>query len=176
MFSGLSRRQLLRLIGGVIAGTTVFGSIPFLGKRFASKAQAQATDTSATASATGASATASATAASATASATAASVDYKNRTYKVVVKAVDNTPSTLIDGNNLINNPFNAPVELFLDGQSVSVLQNKQTGKYQSYLLPFSQYNSPDDLAKTLIDLHVSAPSQGSTSVVTTNSAINSQI
>ena len=41
MFSNLSRRQLLRLISFLIAGTAAVGSIPFLGKFFVSKAQAQ---------------------------------------------------------------------------------------------------------------------------------------
>ncbi|MUG91675.1 hypothetical protein F7734_03915 [Scytonema sp. UIC 10036] len=44
MFSNFSRRQLLSLIGFGVTGTVVAGSVPFLGKFFASKAQAQETE------------------------------------------------------------------------------------------------------------------------------------
>lgn len=43
MFSGLSRRQLLKLISLMIGGTAVVGSAPFVGNFFATKAQAQET-------------------------------------------------------------------------------------------------------------------------------------
>lgn len=131
MFSGLSRRQLLRLISGLIAGIAAFGSIPFIGKLFASKAQAQAT---------------------------AKQVVYKNRRYRIIPNAVDNTPLTLRDGARTIPNPFNAPVELYLDDKKVSILRNKKTKKYATHLLPFTQYDSPDALARQLIDLRVSVP------------------
>ena len=131
MFSGLSRRQLLRLVSGLIAGAAAVGSIPFIGNIFASKAQAQQK---------------------------IREVKYKDRTYKIVTKLTDETPQTLQDGANKIENPFDAPVELYLDDEKVSILRNKKTGKYATYLLPFTQYESPDALALTLIDLGVKVP------------------
>lgn len=131
MFSSLSRRQLLRLISGLIAGSAAFGSIPFMGKLFASRAQAR----------------------------TAANqVTYKNRTYKIVTKAVEDTAQTIQDTARTINNLYNTPVELYLDGQKVDILREQQTGKYVTYLLPFQKFDSPDALAKELIDLKVSVP------------------
>lgn len=44
MFSGLSRRQLLKLISLMVGGTAVVGSAPFVGNFFATKAQAQETE------------------------------------------------------------------------------------------------------------------------------------
>ncbi len=44
MFSGLSRRQLLKLISLIVGGTAVVGSAPFVGNFFATKAQAQETE------------------------------------------------------------------------------------------------------------------------------------
>lgn len=131
MFSRLSRRQLLKLVSSLIAGAAAFGSIPFIGKLFASKAQAQET---------------------------VLEVTYKDSTYTIVPKLIDNTPLTLLDGAKVIQNPFTAPVELYLDGEQVSILRVKQTGKYATYLLPFTQYDSPEALARQLIDLGVKVP------------------
>ena len=131
MFSGLSRRQLLRLISGLIAGSAAVGSIPFISNLFLSKAQAQQEEKK---------------------------VKYKDSTYMIVPKLTDETPQTLQDGAKKIENPFDAPVELYLDDEKVSILRNKKTGKYATYLLPFTQYESPDALALTLIDLGVKVP------------------
>lgn len=131
MFSGLSRRQLLRLLSSLIAGAAAVGSIPVIGKIFASRAQAQEK---------------------------IKEVKYKDRTYKIVTKLTDETPQTLQDGAKKIENPFDAPVELYLDDEKVSILRSKKTGKYATYLLPFTQYESPDALALTLIDLGVKVP------------------
>ena len=65
MFSNFTRRQLLRLISFLIAGSAV-GSIPFIGKFFINKAQAQVADEV-----------------------------YKNRRIKVVNNQKDDTPQTL---------------------------------------------------------------------------------
>ena len=113
MFSGLSRRQLLRLVSGLIAGAAAVGSIPVIGNIFASKAQAQEK---------------------------IKEVKYKDRKYKIVTKLTDETPQTLQDGAKKIENPFDAPVELYLDDEKVSILRIKKTGKYATYLLPFTQY------------------------------------
>ncbi len=44
MFSGFSRRKILKLIGVFVAGVAAVGSIPLMGKLFVSKVQAQETD------------------------------------------------------------------------------------------------------------------------------------
>jgi hypothetical protein len=129
MFFGFSRRQLFKLISGLIAVTAALGSIPFMGKFFASGVQAQRTINQET---------------------------YKNRTYKIIRKTVDNSPQTLQDTTRAINNPYNAPFEVYLDGQKVDILRDKKTGKYVTHLLPFTEYDSPTALVKALIDLHVS--------------------
>lgn len=125
MFSNLSRRQLLRLISFLIAGTAV-GSIPFLGKFFVEKAQAQAADEV-----------------------------YKNRRIRVVSKQTDDAPQTLQEGARTVQTQFEAPQELFIDDTRVNLIRIKGTKKYRSYLLPFTEYDSPRDLAKALIDARV---------------------
>lgn len=125
MFSNLSRRQLLRLISFLIAGTAV-GSIPFIGKFFINKAQAQTADEV-----------------------------YKNRRIKVVTKQKDDTPETLEEGARTVKTQFDSPQELFIDDTRVNIIRIKGTKKYRSYLLPFGEYDSPNDLAKALIDAKV---------------------
>ena len=44
MFSGFSRRQILKLISVFITGAAAVGSIPLIGKLFVSKVQAQGAD------------------------------------------------------------------------------------------------------------------------------------
>ena len=44
MFSGFSRRQILKLISVFVAGAAAVGSIPLIGKLFVSKVQAQGAD------------------------------------------------------------------------------------------------------------------------------------
>lgn len=125
MFSNLSRRQLLRLISLLIAGTAA-GSIPFFGKFFVNKAQAQA-----------------------------ANEVYKNRRIRVESKQKDDTPQSLQEGARTVQTRFESPVELFIDDTRVNVIRIKGTNKYRSYLLPFGEYDSPSDLAKALIDTRV---------------------
>lgn len=131
MFSNLSRRQLLRLISFLIAGTTAVGSIPFLGKFFGSKAQAQ----------------------------TVNELLYKNQQIRIVPKLLDDTVG-------LLQTVYTAPVELFIDGIRVNVIQLKDTNKYRTYLLPFTDYDSVIDLAKALIDARVALPNDPATSQV----------
>jgi hypothetical protein len=131
MFSNLSRRQLLRLISFLIAGTAAVGSIPFLGKLFGNKAQAQ----------------------------TVNELLYKNVQIRIVPKLLDDTPE-------LLQARYTTPVELFIDGRRVNVIQLKDTNKYRTYLLPFTDYDSVSDLAKALIDARVALPNDPATSQV----------
>lgn len=131
MFSNLSRRQLLRLISFLIAGTAAVGSIPFLGKLLGNKAQAQ----------------------------TVNELLYKNVQIRIVPKLLDDTPE-------LLQARYTTPVELFIDGRRVNVIQLKDTNKYRTYLLPFTDYDSVSDLAKALIDARVALPNDPATSQV----------
>lgn len=136
MFSNFSRRQLLRLISFIIAGTAV-GSIPFIGKLFINQAQAQTADEV-----------------------------YKNRRIKVVNNQKDDTPETLEEGARTVKTEFEAPQELFIDDTRVNIIRIKGTKKYRSYLLPFGEYDSPNDLAKALIDAKVALSNDPSGSKV----------
>ena len=131
MFSNLSRRQLLRLISFLIAGTAAVGSIPFLGKLLGNKAQAQ----------------------------TVNELLYKNVQIRIVPKLLDDTLG-------LLQARYTTPVELFIDGIRVNVIQLKGTNKYRTYLLPFTDYDSVSDLAKALIDARVALPNDPATSQV----------
>lgn len=131
MFSNLSRRQLLRLVSFLIAGTAAVGSIPFLGKLFGNKAQAQ----------------------------TVNELLYKNVQIRIIPKLLDDTPE-------LLQARYTTPVELFIDGRRVNVIQLKDTNKYRTYLLPFTDYDSVSDLAKALIDARVALPNDPATSQV----------
>ena len=131
MFSNLSRRQLLRLISFLIAGTAAVGSIPFLGKLFGNKAQAQ----------------------------TVNELLYKNVQIRIVPKLLDDTLG-------LLQARYTTPVELFIDDIRVNVIQLKDTNKYRTYLLPFTDYDSVSDLAKALIDARVALPNDPATSQV----------
>ena len=131
MFSNLSRRQLLRLISFLIAGTAAVGSIPFLGKFFGNKVQAQ----------------------------TLNELLYKNVQIRIVPKLLDDTLG-------LLQARYTTPVELFIDGRRVNVIQLKGTNKYRTYLLPFTDYDSLIDLAKALIDARVALPNDPATSQV----------
>ena len=130
MFSNLSRRELLRIISFLIAGTAA-ASIPFLGKFFVSKAQAQIVN----------------------------ELLYKSQQIRIVPKLLDDTP-------DLLQTVYTAPVELFIDDRRVNVIQLKDTNKYRTYLLPFTDYDSLIDLAKALIDARVALPNDPATSQV----------
>lgn len=129
MFSS-SRRQFLKLISLSITGTIVVGSIPFIGNFFVSKAQAKVVSEKV----------------------------YKNRKYKVVTKDVDNTPKKIVNGSQTIETPYDAPVELYIDDQQVDLIRDKKTKKYSTYILPFTDYDSPGKLAEELIELGVEVP------------------
>ena len=132
MFSNFSRRQFFRLIGFSLAGITAIGSIPLIGKFFASKAQAQEAVTQEV---------------------------YRGRNYRIVNNPVDNTPATIRDGARTIQTPYDRPVRLFIDDREVDIIRNKSSNKYVTYLLPFSEFNSVRELARTLIELNVAIPS-----------------
>jgi hypothetical protein len=135
MFSNFSRRQLFRLIGFSVAGVTAIGSTPFIGKFFASKAQAQEVVTQEV---------------------------YRGRNYRIVNNAVDNTPQTIRDGSRIIQTPYERPVRLFIDGREVDIIRNRSSRQYVTYLLPFSQFNSARELARALIEQNVSIPNGSS--------------
>lgn len=143
MFSNFSRRQLLKLLGGLIAGATAVGSVPFLGRFFASGAQAQQGPKD-----------------------KADKAQYKEirkgrrkgRVYEARTKLKDDTPQTIPDTSGVIDNPYDEPVELYVDDKKVNMVRNKKSRKYETYLLPFSDYESPEALAEDMIDLQVVVP------------------
>lgn len=131
MFSNFSRRQLFRLIGFSLAGVTAIGSIPFIGKFFASKAQAQEAVSQET---------------------------FRGRNFRIVNNAVDNTPATIRDGARTIDTPYDRPVRLFIDDREVDIIRNKRSRTFVTYLLPFSEFNSPREAARALIEMNVAIP------------------
>ncbi|PSB45445.1 hypothetical protein C7B80_16985 [Cyanosarcina cf. burmensis CCALA 770] len=131
MFSNFSRRQFFRLIGFSLAGVTAIASIPFIGKFFADKAQAQET---------------------------ASQEVYQGRNFRVVNNPRDNTPATIRDGDRTIDTPYDRPVRLFVDDREVDIIRNRSSRKFITYLLPFSEYNSAREVARALIELKVAIP------------------
>jgi hypothetical protein len=55
------------------------------------------------------------------------------------------------------NLPYD-PVPLYIDGELIDVIRYKKTGIYQTYLLPFEDYGSPDKIAKDIIDRKIKVP------------------
>lgn len=119
MFSSISRRQILSLIGFLGIGTVAGGSVPFISNFLASKAQAQEISQEV----------------------------YKGRRFRIV------TNQSL---------PRNATIDrtrqLFIDDKEVMVMRDNKTQKYMTPLL-FGEYNSPQEVAKILIDLGIKIPS-----------------
>lgn len=56
------------------------------------------------------------------------------------------------------DNMFDNSQQLFIDGIEIKIARNKQEEKYMTPLL-FGTYNSPQEMAKTLIDLKIKFPS-----------------
>ena len=143
MFSNFSRRQLLKLLGGLIAGATAVGSVPFLGRFFASSAQAQQGPkddfdrAKYKAVKTG---------------------ERKGRRFEVRTKLKDETPQTISDTSGVIDSPYDEPVELYVDDKKVDMVRNKKSNKFETYLLPFTDYASPEAVAEDMIDLQVVVP------------------
>lgn len=75
---------------------------------------------------------------------------YKGRKYKIV---------TLLkpDRNSPVDNTFDTDEQLFLDGHNINIARNKETQTYLTPLL-FGQYNSPHEVARSLIDQGIKFP------------------
>jgi hypothetical protein len=78
---------------------------------------------------------------------------YKGRKYKIVT---DITPQSATARDSA----FETQTQLFLDGKRVKIARNIQTQKYMTPLL-FGQFNSPEEVAKILIDLGIKLPDPG---------------
>ena len=128
MFSGWSRRKILRAIAFLAIGTTV-GSIPFLSKFFVNKAQAQAVYEV-----------------------------YKNCRIRVVTNYNDQTPQSVVEDSQTVKTKFAAPVQLFIEDKEVRIIKDKNAQQYWTPLMPFTKYNSPQEIAKKLIDMKVKIP------------------
>lgn len=74
---------------------------------------------------------------------------YKGRIYRII-KSKTNTI-------NAVDNIFDTSTQLFIDSNEIKVLQHNQTKKYTSPIL-FGQYDSPEKIAKTIIDLGLKFP------------------
>lgn len=122
MFSSISRRQIISLIGFLGIGTVAAVSVPVLGKFLASKAQAQGIFEEV----------------------------YKGRKYKILTDTTTHI--------NIANTRFETQTLLFIDGKRVKIAHNSQTQKYMTPLL-FGEFNSPEEVAKILIDLGIKIPS-----------------
>lgn len=77
---------------------------------------------------------------------------YKGRKYKIVT---DITPQSATP-----NSAFETQTQLFLDGKRVKIARHSQTQKYMTPLL-FGVFNSPEEVAKILIDLGIKLPDPG---------------
>lgn len=75
---------------------------------------------------------------------------YKGRKYKIVTHQTQDTT-----GN--IENTFDTSKQLFLDDKEIRIVRNKKTDKYMTPLL-FGEFNSPDEIARRLIDQGINFP------------------
>ncbi|MBW4570196.1 MAG: hypothetical protein KME31_19850 [Tolypothrix carrinoi HA7290-LM1] len=78
---------------------------------------------------------------------------YKGRKYKIVTDITPQAPTAR-------DTTFETQTQLFLDGKRVKIARNIQTQKYMTPLL-FGQFNSPEEVAKILIDLGIKLPDPG---------------
>jgi hypothetical protein len=76
---------------------------------------------------------------------------YKGRRYRIVTDQTSHR-------NTTIDTTFDTKIQLFIDEQKVRIVQNKKTQKYATPLL-FGEFNSPQEVARILIDLGVKLPS-----------------
>lgn len=74
---------------------------------------------------------------------------YKGRRYRII----KNQTNTI----NAVVNIFDTSTQLFIEQKEIRVLQHNQTKQYTSPLL-FGQYDSPEKIAKILIDLGLKFP------------------
>ena len=61
------------------------------------------------------------------------------------------------DETSPIDNTVDMSEELFLDDKKINIVRHKITQKYQTPLL-FGQFNSPDEIARRLIDQGIKFP------------------
>ncbi len=78
---------------------------------------------------------------------------YKGRKYKIMT---DITPQSATARDSA----FETQTQLFLDGKRVKIARHSQTQKYMTPLL-FGVFNSPEEVAKILIDLGIKLPDSG---------------
>ena len=74
---------------------------------------------------------------------------YKGRKYRIVTLPIPRTATT--------DSIFDTSEQLFLDEHKINIVRNKETQKYLTPLL-FGQFNSPDEIAKRLIDQGIKFP------------------
>jgi hypothetical protein len=75
---------------------------------------------------------------------------YKNRKIRVV-------PTNQTNQRASSDGRFDAPVQLFIDDQEVMITRETKTQKYLTSLL-FPTFNSPQEIAKALIDNGIKFP------------------
>ncbi|BAZ51048.1 hypothetical protein NIES4103_36710 [Nostoc sp. NIES-4103] len=75
---------------------------------------------------------------------------YKGRRYKIIK---NQTPGR----NGTINNTVDTSTQLFIDDKEIKIFQHKKTKKYTSSLL-FGEFESPEKIAKIVIDLGLKFP------------------
>lgn len=80
---------------------------------------------------------------------------YKGRTYTIVTNQSE-TNQTLRT-NQTTATTFDTPIQLLLDGREVRIALDQRSQKYVTPLL-FAEFNSPQELARTLIDVGVRIP------------------
>lgn len=74
---------------------------------------------------------------------------YKGRKYRIV--------TNLKPDRNALDTTFDTDEQLFLDGHNINIARNKETQTYLTPLL-FGQYNSPHEVARSLIDQGIKFP------------------
>lgn len=75
---------------------------------------------------------------------------YKGRKYRIVVNLKP-------DSTAPIDSTFNTSEQLFVDDHEINIIRHTETQKYVTPLL-FGQFNSPHEVAMTLIDQGIKFP------------------
>ena len=76
---------------------------------------------------------------------------YKDRRYRIVTNQTQETTAN-------IDTTFDTSKQLFIDGKEIRIARNKNTDKYMTPLL-FGEFNSPQEVARMLIDMGIKFPS-----------------
>ena len=76
---------------------------------------------------------------------------YKGRRYRI---QTNQNPKRVVSRNHTLDNSE----ELFIDDKQIQIFRNDNNQKYMTPLL-FGDYSSPQEVAKTLIDLRIKFPS-----------------